>query len=465
MSMGAPRTVWQLLAELYQPNRPHATPGELGKAIDPRTIQTPALDLIDRALVKLANTPDGRLIISMPPQEGKSTRVGRDLPIWLLQHNPDLRIITGSYGQGLANRNGRAIRNAITAHPELGLTIAHDHGAAGEWSIEGHAGGVYSIGRGGGVTGRPADFLIIDDPIKDRAEADSKIIRDTCWDWWTDALAARLAPGAQVVLILTRWHQDDLAGRLVASDTGWEVLNIPAQCENPATDPLGRAAGEYMISARGRTRAQWEARKAAAGSRTWAALYQGHPSPAEGGVLRREWWQRWTSPPPLGQIIQSWDLTFTGSKTSDWVVGQTWSINGPNMHLLDQARGRWGYSDQLAQIRAMRERWPMTSAVLIEAAANGHAAIDTLRREIPGILPVTPRGGKTVRADAIAPSVEAGNIWLPQTRWADDLIEEAAAFPNGAHDDQVDALTQAVAWALIPDPAQAGYGTTFYDIG
>ena len=258
--MGAPRTVWQLLAELYQPNR-HATPGELGKTIDPRTIQTPALDLIDRALVKLANTPDGRLIISMPPQEGKSTRVGRDLPIWLLQHNPDLRIITGSYGQGLANRNGRAIRNAITAHPELGLTIAHDHGAAGEWGIEGYVGGVYSIGRGGGVTGRPADFLIIDDPIKDRAEADSKIIRDTCWDWWTDALAARLAPGAQVVLILTRWHQDDLAGRLVASDTGWEVLNIPAQCENPATDPLGRVEGEYMISARGRTRGPQSGRR------------------------------------------------------------------------------------------------------------------------------------------------------------------------------------------------------------
>ena len=107
----------------------------------------------------------------------------------------------------------------------------------------------------------------------------------------------------------------------------------------------------------------------------------------------------------------------------------------------------------------------MHSAVLIRATAKGYDAIDPRKREIPGILPVTPRGGKTARADAIAPLAEAGNIWLPQTRWADDLIEEAAAFPNGTHDDQVDALTQAVAWALIPDPAQAGYGTTFYDIG
>ena len=166
-----------LLAQIAPCTR--QTPGQIAQRIDPRTVQTPALDLIDAELTRLLDTPDGRLIISMPPQEGKSTRVSRDLPIKVLIDNPDCRIISASYAQGLANRNGRAVRNAIIAHPELGLAIAHDNGAASEWTIAGHEGGVLSVGRGAGVTGRPADLLIIHDPLKDRAEADSKTIRDT----------------------------------------------------------------------------------------------------------------------------------------------------------------------------------------------------------------------------------------------------------------------------------------------
>ena len=463
--------VWRHLLDMVdsQPRRRFPTPGALAKAVDPRTVQTPALDLIDAELTRLLDTPDGRLIISMPPQEGKSVRVGRDFPIWALQQNPDLRIITGSYAQGLANRNGRAVRNAIATTPAAGLTIAPDHGAASEWSIEGHDGGVLSVGRGAGVTGRPADLLIIDDPIKDRAEADSLTIRDTTWDWWTDALAARLAPGAPVVLIMTRWHQDDLAGRLVDRDreAGWRVLNIPAQCENPDTDPLGRAHDEFMISARGRTRAQWEQRKTTAGSRTWAALYQGRPAPAEGGAFRRTWWRHWHHPPHIDRIIQSWDMAFKGTDTSDFVVGQVWGVSGADACLLDQARGRWTFTETLAQVQLMRERWPMTTATLVEDKANGTAVIDSLRRSIPGMVPVEPQGGKEARASAVSPLVEAGNVYLPPVAthpWVGDLIEEAAAFPQGAHDDQVDALTQALAYMHITQPARP-YGTGFYNIG
>ena len=444
-----PRTTWQLLLNHYQQPRHYPTPGALAATIDPRTIATPALDLIDAALVDATQTPDSRLIITMPPQEGKSTRVSRDYPIWCLQHNPELRIITGSYAQSLANRNGRSVRNAITAHPHLGLAIAHDHGAAHEWTLHGHEGGLLSVGRGAGVTGRPADLIIIDDPLKDRQEADSKTIRDTCWDWWTDALASRLAPAASVVLIQTRWHEDDLAGRLLASDTGWRLLNIPAQCEHPETDPLGREAGEYMQSARRRTQADWERRKTAAGTRGWAALYQGHPAPADGNIIDRHWWQTWHTPPPLRRIIQSWDMAFKGSDHSDYVVGQTWAILGADCYLIDQTRGRWAFTDTITQVRAMRDRWPMTSATLVEDKANGTAIIDHLRREIPGLIPVEPRGGKTARAQAVAPLIEAGNVWLPDTPWARELIEEAAAFPNGSHDDQVDACTQALAWAQL----------------
>lgn len=443
------------------------TPGHLAAAIDRNTIQTPALDIIDAELVRLTHTPDARLIISMPPQEGKSTRVSKIFPIWALRRNPDLRIISASYAQGLATRNGRAVRNLIATNPWLGLSIARDHGAASEWSIAGREGGLLSVGRGAGVTGRPADLLIIDDPLKDRAEAESRTIRDTCWDWWTDALAARLAPGAPVVVVMTRWHEDDLAGRLLQRDTdaGWRLLNIPAQCENPDTDPLGRQTGEYMLSARGRSVEQWEKRKATAGSRAWNALYQGRPSPAEGGTFKREWWRTWHDQPPLTQVFMSWDMAFKGTDKSDFVVGQVWALDGPDAYLLDQARGRWTFTETLAQFRLLCERWPMATAKLVEDKANGTAVIDMLRREIPGIIPVEPQGGKEARAAAVSPLVEAGNVHLPHTRWAKDLIEEAATFPNSPNDDQVDALTQALAKAKISMQKTRRVGGSMFNIG
>lgn len=430
------------------------TPGDLAKVIDPRTIQTPALDIIDDALSELMSTPDGRLIISMPPQEGKSTRVSRDFPIWALQQNPELRIITASYAQGLANRNGRSIRNAITSTPQTGLTIAGDHGAASEWSLAGHGGGVLSVGRGAGVTGRPADLLIIDDPLKDRAEAESKTIRDTCWDWWTDALSARLAPGAPVVVIMTRWHEDDLAGRLVSLDNeaGWKVLNIPAQCEDPLTDPLGRDLGEFMVSARGRTTEQWEQRKATAGARTWASLFQGRPSPENGNLFMRDNIHEYSEPfDPTGwTFIQSWDLSFNGGKNSDYVVGQVWAKKGRMHRLVDQVRGRWGFPETIDQMRKMRNNWPNAATVLVEAKANGSAAIDTLKREgMTGIVPINPRESKINRATAVTPLWEAGDVEIPSPRlapWSQSVIEELVSFPNGAHDDQVDAAVQALAY-------------------
>jgi hypothetical protein len=166
--------LWEHAARQFEPpaNR-WPTPGALAAELNPRTVQTPALQLIDDALVRTARTPDSRLIITMAPQEGKSVRVAGDFPTWLLTENPDLRVVAASYGQSLANRNGRAIRNRITTHPQLGLRIAPDNGAVHEWTIDGHEGGVLSVGVGAGVTGRPADLLIIDDPIKDRKVADS----------------------------------------------------------------------------------------------------------------------------------------------------------------------------------------------------------------------------------------------------------------------------------------------------
>lgn len=471
--------LWEAAARAFEPpRRLWDTPGDLARQLNPKTIQTPALDLIDEALVNAANTPDSRLIICMAPQEGKSVRVAGDFPTWLLTQNPDLRIVTASYGQGLANRNGRAIRNRITSHPELGLRIAPDNGAVHEWTIDGHEGGVLSVGVGAGVTGRAADLLIIDDPIKDRKEADSKTYRDNVWDWWTDAASARLAPGAPVVLILTRWHHDDLAGRLLAldGDAGWELLNIPAQADHDSaegeTDPLGREPGEFMVSARGRTTAQWEQRKRTAGSRTWASLYQGRPTPDTGNLFPTDAWSRYTQPPWLVradgarivpevgrqddvELVQSWDFTFKDTKGSDYVVGQVWLRRGVDAFLLDQVRARMTFSESCQAMLDMTVRWPQAVAKFVEDKANGPAILNALRARVGGMIPVEPEGSKYARAAAVTPLVEAGNVHLPDpmavdgTAWVTDLTEEARDFPNGAHDDTVDALSQAVHRLLL----------------
>lgn len=463
--------VWSLVADAFTPKPERwPTPGDLARELLPSTNRTPALDLIDTELVRLLNTPDGRLIISMPPQEGKSTRVAKDFPTWALTQNPDTRIVAASYGQGLANRNGRAIRNNITSHPTLSLGIAADNGAAHDWKIAGHIGGVLSVGVGAGLTGHPADLMIIDDPIKDRREADSPTFRQNVHDWWSDVASTRLAPGAPVVVILTRWHEDDLAGRLLSGPDGdlWHVVNIPAQAET-ITDPLGRQPGEYMQSARGRTEQQWDAIKVRSGSQTWASLYQGHPSPPEGNLFHRDHWQRYTRMPMLDgdTFCQSWDLAFKDTKQSDFVVGQVWMRRGAEAFLLDQVRGRWSFTETCAQIEALTARWPQATAKYVEDKANGPAVMDALSTRVPGLIPVNPEGGKTARAAAVSPLVEARNVHLPADHlapWVAGLIEEAAAFPNSTHDDQVDALTQALTRLMITRP-NSKVSEYFMDIG
>lgn len=447
-----------------------ASPGAMAKATNPNTVQTPALKLIDEALVEAFNTPDSRLIITMAPQEGKSVRVANDFPVWCLTQNPDLRIVTASYGQNLANRNGRAIRNRIQSHPELGLKIAKDNGSVSEWTLEGRQGGVLSVGIGAGVTGRAADMLIIDDPVKDRKEADSETYRDNVWDWWTDAASARLAPGAPVVIILTRWHMDDLAGRLLEKnkDAGWKLINIPAQAnhrpELGETDVLGREPGEFMISARGRTQKQWEQRKLTAGAKTWASLYQGNPTPEDGDVFpKEEHWARyshqlahrrddgsmWVAGMERAdqEMLMSWDLAFKDKDTSDYVVGQVWLRIGNRAFLLDQVRERYNFTKSVSAFKRMVHRWPQAIAKLVEDKANGPALINVLQNEIPGIIPVEPLGSKYARASAIAPLVEAGNVVLPTNELlpgVDYLFQEAVNFPNVSHDDTVDAMSQAI---------------------
>lgn len=456
-----------------------ATPGELASAIAPSTIRTPALDLVDEAVAWAHSTRGARLIVSMPPQEGKSERVTKTGSLWALTRNPNLRIGIVSYSQALAEGFGRDIRNWISSNNgdegtfDIGLQIARDNGAARRWQLAGHRGGVVCVGIGGGLTGRPIEALVIDDPFADKEQADSAYYRERVWGWWQSVGSTRLAPGAPVIVILTRWHEDDLAGRLLAAEDGdrWKVVNIPALADHDpnkgGSDPLGRAPGEWLVSARGRTPAEWEQIRIQAGSRVFNALYQGRPSPDAGNVWQRPWWRRYTVPlwsqhPDLpdayvvnecDEVVMSWDMTFKDTKSSDYVVGQVWARRGASVYLLDQVHKRLSFTDTVAAFKAMAGRWPQATAKYVEDKANGTAIIDTLKSKIPGIVAISPTESKYARANAVAPVIEAGNVHLPGGEIAlfdpDALIDEAAGFPNGAHDDQVDATSQALAQLLL----------------
>jgi len=455
-----------------------ATPGELARAVSPSWVQTPALDLIDRELVRLFSEPGARLLLSMPPQEGKTSALQMGC-LWALIRDPERRIGIVSYSQALAETSGRAVRNLITANQgqestlDLGLRIARDNGAARRWQLEGHRGGCTAAGVESGLTGRPLEALVLDDPYADREAAESAWYRSKVWDWWQSVGSTRLAPGAPVCVVLTRWHHADIAASLVEAEDGdrWKVVNIPALAdhkpEEGQADPLGREPGEWLQSARRRTPAEWEAIRIQAGSRTFNSLYQGRPSPDTGDVWKRAWWRRYTTPlwsqhpvspgayvvPEADEMVISVDAAFTDSAQSDFVVMQVWARRGADVFLLDQVHKRLSFTDTVVAFRALVDKWPGAVRRLVESRANGVAIIDLLRSRIGGIVPVIPTESKYSRASAVAPFIEAGNVFLPDKTIAlfdpEDLIDEASAFPAGQHDDMVDAASQALAAMLL----------------
>jgi predicted phage terminase large subunit-like protein len=462
--------------------------------LDPETVQTPALDVIDRALVDVAEGRIRRLIISVPPQEGKSQRVSRRFPAWLLTRRPNARIVIASYEKGVARRWGRAIKSDIATHSErLGLAVRDDTSAAHEWQLAGAEGGVYCVGIGGALTGRPADVMIIDDPHKGRKESDSLLQREAVWAWWTETARTRFGAETPIVLIMTRWHEDDLAGRLIGHDrAAWTVINIPAQANhNPnlgQTDPLGREPGEYLVSTRGRHRTKpigkceahpdgvetpdggrreccdWDDVKKDVGSRGWEALYQGNPTPGVGVIFQRGWWKEYAQPQwivrddgshwgiSFDQMVISVDCAFKGTEGADYVAMQVWGRRGLHAYLLDQFHDRMTFVETCSRLLALAAKWPQALLKLVEDAANGPAVISALALQIAGLVPVTPRGAKTARAAAVSPFVEAGQVWLPAAKlapWIGGFVTEAAQFPQSSNDDRVDAATQALDRLLL----------------
>lgn len=290
------------------------TPAHLAAFHRNGNIETPMLQAVDKAILEAESGEHKYWVINTPPQEGKTTRL-QDAAAWMLLRNPTLRIAFASYEQGVASQSGLAIRQLIETHGGgfrghanvdrenvLGLTLDPDRAKQTSWSLasvpgkkNARPGGVISVGIGSALTGKPVDVLIIDDPLKDAKQADSPVYRQAVKDWFQSVAQTRLSPIGIIIVIQTRWHEDDLTGWLLAEDKKsafprWKHLNIAAQAK--ADDPLGRKVGEYLNSARQRTKEQWDAIKRAVGTRWWFAMYQGDPSPPEGGVFKREWFDK-----------------------------------------------------------------------------------------------------------------------------------------------------------------------------
>lgn len=332
-------------------NRDYPTAGALARSIDKTTVQTPAMEALDGALEWALTTPDARLIVSLPPQQGKSVRLSIWGVIRALVQNPSRRIVVASYSDALARNHARAARDIIRGNgssardpltgaelpDRLGIDLASDHAASGSWRLAGHRGGCYAVGVGGSLTGSPADVMYIDDPLKGMAEADSQVERDKVITWWETVAQTRLAPGAPVVIIMTRWHEKDLAGHVLAQDAArplgerrWRVVNIPAIATPGVPDALGREPGQPLVSTRGHTLADWQRIREEVGPRAWSALYLGTPTPGEGGLFSQDWFDRHRLPslPDTAVRIVSIDPAETGRRDEAGLVAMAATTDG-----------------------------------------------------------------------------------------------------------------------------------------
>lgn len=393
-----------------------------------------------------------RLIIAMPPRHGKSQLGSYLFPAYLMGKMPQSKLIVGSHTAELAQRFGRMIRNLVDdeRYRELfpGTSLSADSKAAGRWSTS-QGGEAFFIGKGGAMTGRGGDVIILDD-ILDEQDAISDTAMENTWEWFTSGPRQRLQPGGAIILINTRWKTDDVAGRLIKAQSQlkadqWEVLEFPAIL--PSNKPLWP---EYWKLE------ELEKVKMSIGLQKWNAQWQQQPTNDDGAILKREWWRKWQydEPPACEYIIQSYDTAYSKKETADYSVISTWGVftpdadSGPNLILLGVRRGRWDFPE-LKRIALEEYRYWNPDNVLIEAKATGTPLQQELRRVGIPVTMYSPGGrragtDKISRANAVAPLLESGMVWASEDEWAQELIEECASFPNGSHDDQVDSTTMAL---------------------
>jgi predicted phage terminase large subunit-like protein len=402
------------------------------------------LAMADR-LEAVATGKRRKLMTFMPPRHGKSFSSTQIFPAWYLGHYPERSIITITYGQELADEFGRKVQRFVASpvHQQIfpACRIANDATSMRHFSTTA-GGSYYAVGRGGPMTGRGADLIIFDDPLKDREEAQSEIIRRALHDCYAFVAYTRLQPAGAIVIVQTRWHEDDLAGRLLREQADlWDVLSQAAIAE---TNESFRDAGEALWPERFPL-SELQQIRASIGEAAWASLYQQRPAAAEGSIFKREWWRTYREYPKLTRVVQSWDTAFKTGNENDFSVCTTWGVAESGFYLLAMWRGRVEFPDLKKQVISQAQEWK-PSKVLVEDRASGQSLIQEMKYKtwVP-ITPVKVDTDKSARAQAITPVIEAGRVFLPElATWRNDYIDEFAAFPTGAHDDLVDSTTQAL---------------------
>lgn len=409
------------------------------------------------------------LLINIPPGHSKSLVVAVLWPAWMWVRRPEWRGLFSSYAGDLAIRDSVKCRALVESDWYRGAfmegwELSSDQNVKSYFQNT-RMGFRASLSVGGKTTGFRGDAVVVDDPLN-AIDAHSKAARDEACRWWDQAMGNRLndlRKGARVI-IMQRLHEEDLSGHLLAAG-GWDHLCLPTEFE-----PSRRSAtsigwtdwrtepGELLFKALFPAEVIAE-EKRRLGSLGFAGQHQQRPAPAEGNLFRRSWWKRYHRageyipegvdsrllPERFDQEVISVDCSFKETNSSDFVAIGVWGRLGSESFLLDQVRARMGFTDTVKALLGIIAKYPRARAKLIEDKANGSAVIDVLKRKVTGIIPVNPEGGKDARAAAVSPEVEAGNVYLPlHAPWVSDYVEELAAFPTGAHDDQVDQTTQAL---------------------
>lgn len=430
-------------------------------------------DEIDNFLNEVIAKKSPRLMLFAPPRHGKSEIVSRRFPAYALGKNPDMSFIATSYASDLSTRNNRDVQRIIDdvtyseIFPAVRLngknirTVSQSQWLrnADIFEIVNRKGVYRSAGVGGGITGMGGDILIVDDPIKDAEQANSSVYRDKVWDWFTSTLYTRSAYGGGILIILTRWHEDDLAGRLLeAKKKGegddWRVVSFPAIADS---DEVFRKKGEALQPERFNLSALHNIKKAV-GSRVWNSLYQQRPSALEGSLFKRDNWQyfQFLSEKPeeiikqlnINKVIQAWDTAFKKTDQADFSAGITLGVSDSRYYILDLFKEKVEYPELKRSVQQYSDKWK-PQVILVEDKASGQSLIQELKRNtrMP-ILPYQVDRDKIARANAVTPIHEAKLCYLPEkSAWVADFIDSLATFPNGAHDDDVDSFSMVLDYA------------------
>lgn len=433
----------------------------------PTWVRTKMSDFLADTVQRFVETETGNaydiLLIETPPQHGKSLTVTESFPSWYLGKYPTHRIIEASYNDDTARKFGR--KNMEKVEQYGGGVFGLKQGSiwtTTDFELSNGWGRMISRGIMSGITGNPANLLIIDDPVKNRAEADSETYRNRLWEEWQNTLKSRLAAQAKVIIIMTPWHEDDLAARVLKNEPHVTLVRLPIEAEEK--DLLGRPVGDALCPELGKDNHWLEQFKASylsdpsnGGLRAWQALYQCSPRVEGGNLVRREWW-KWYDKKDItafGTTVISVDATFKDEDTNDYVAIQVWGKLGNDYYLRYALKRHLNFPNTVQAIRLVKKLYPDARYILIEDKANGSAIIQTLRHEFVGVISITPKGGKVSRVNAVSPAIESGNVWLPKDElFSEDLVDEFAQFPNGEHDDACFVAGTPVATAFGDKPIE-----------